>query len=350
MIVFCIVSLMIAGGVAVLALHPAFGRLPRGERLARIEASPNYRNGAFRNLHPTEKITSDKGFVRNMWNFMFNKDSNVKPSDRVPAVKTDLKRFADAEDVVVWLGHSSLYIQQNGVSFLVDPVLTNSLPASLMLSPFQGADIYSPDDIPAVDYLLITHDHWDHLDYGTVTRMKDRIGKVICPLGVREHFEYWGYSLDRIIEMDWNEAYHANDDVIIHCLPARHFSGRFLKEDKTLWAAFMIDASNRIFISGDGGYDSHFNDIAQQFPVIDLAIMENGQYNKDWSQIHLLPDDLVKAIDTLAPIEVMTYHNSKFALALHSWDEPMRKIRENASGKSWSLLTPVIGQSLKSKR
>ena len=140
--------------------------------------------------------------------------------------------------------------------------------------------------MPDIDYLVISHDHWDHLDYNTVKKLKDRIGAVICPLGVGEHFEYWGFDKERLIELDWNEDANLVPGFMIHCLPARHFSGRRLTANQSLWASFLLEApSQKIYIGGDGGYDTHYAEIGNRFPGIDLAILENGQYNEEWSLI-----------------------------------------------------------------
>ena len=144
--------------------------------------------------------------------------------------------------------------------------------------------------------------------------------------------------------MDWYDTLYADDRLAIHCLPARHYSNRILKRDRTLWASFMIDGPQRIYLSGDGGYDTHFAEIGEKFPGIDLAVMENGQYDRDWRYIHLMPDELVRAIDDLQPRTVLTVHNSKYALCKHPWHEPLDNIRKASAGRPYRLLTPRIGE------
>lgn len=346
-IMITILILVLLGGTVIAILnHPSFGRAPRGERLERIKRSPNYRDGKFRNEHPTPTTTMEKGALLSMWDFLFGERPDLKPENNLPVIKTDLHHLDRTEEALVWFGHASYFIQSGGKRFLVDPVLTNQFPTSWMLRPFKGTDNYSPDDIPDIDFLIITHEHWDHLDYNTVKQLKDRTGKVICGLGVGEHFEYWGFPSDRIIEMDWNEAYHVDDNLTIHCLPARHFSNRKLKYGQTLWASFMIDGKRRIYLSGDSGYDVHFAEIGEKFPDIDLAVMENGQYDKDWHYIHMMPDELPQAINDLKPKQVLTVHNSKYALGKHPWYEPLNNIREQSIHQSYKLLTPLIGQKV----
>lgn len=340
-----IVLLLIAATVALVLQHPAFGRLPQGERLRRIELSPNYRDGAFQNLHPTPRIVSRKGFVATMWEFLFRKNSRVEPSVPLPTVKTDLKKLPPEADALVWFGHSSYLLQVGGMRLLVDPVLTSRWPMSWMFRPFRGTDIYTPDDMPAVDVLVLTHDHWDHLDYHTLRALKDRIGKVVCGLGVGAHLERWGFDPARIVELDWNEQASLGEGFVMYCLPARHFSGRGLKSNRTLWASFLLNApGRRIYLGGDSGYDTHFAQIGSRFAPIDLAVLENGQYNTDWRYIHTLPEQLVQVIGDLHPARVMTVHNSKYALSRHPWDEPLEAIYLAARRDSLPLLTPRIGE------
>ena len=211
--------------------------------------------------------------------------------------------------------------------------------------PFRGTEIYSPDDMPDIDYLVISHDHWDHLDYHTVKQLKGRIGKVVCPLGVGEHFEHWGFDKSRIIELDWKESATLSQQFIIHCLPSRHFSGRGLTPNQTLWASFLLETPDRkIFIGGDGGYGSHLKQIGERFPDIDLAILENGQYNEDWKYIHTMPSLLEQTIKDLGVHRVLTVHHSKYALARHRWDEPLKNARNLSRNNSLTILMPVIGE------
>ena len=232
---------------------PKFGRLPKGERLERIKNSPNYKNGRFENLNYTPQLTSEKSRFMTMYDFLFRKEENIRPTTPIPFIKSDLKQISQELNYIVWFGHSSYLLQINGKRILVDPVFYDASPVSFFNKPFEGTDYYTADMIPGIDYLIITHDHWDHLDYKTVTKLRDRIDKVICPLGVGEHFEKWKFNQNAIIETDWYDSIDFGNDFKIHCLPARHFSGRGLKSNKSLWASFMIESDSKtIFLSGDG--------------------------------------------------------------------------------------------------
>lgn len=345
-IIAAVVIVLIIGAVCVLN-HPAFGRYPSGKRLARIEQSAHYRDGEFRNLELTPMLTSSKGLLQTWYEALFKSPKDVRPDKPIPAVKTDLNNLPARGNSLVWFGHSSYLLQTDGRRVLVDPVLTTGFPSSVMMKPFKGTDIYSPDDLPAVDLMVITHDHFDHLDYGTVRAIRERVGLVVCPLGVGEHLEYWGYPADKIVEMDWDESTDLPGGFKITCLSSRHFSGRTLKRNKSLWASFMLETPSgaTVFIGGDGGYGKHFKSIAGRFPRIDLAILEDGQYNDDWRYIHTMPSQLPDIIHTLHPAKVLAVHNSKFALARHPWREPMDSIRAEArADSSIHLLTPEIGE------
>lgn len=343
-------ALILALAAFLFMQHPMFGKLPEGERLERIRQSPNYKDGTFHNQSPTQMILSNKSKPRMLWEFLFVKVKDLKPVEKIPAIKTDLKTLPSDEDLLLWLGHSSLYMQISGKRILIDPTLVSASPLPFVNGAFAGTDIYRPDDMPDIDYLIITHDHWDHLDYKTMLNLKGRTGKVVCPLGVGAHLEYWGFDLSQIIELDWNDHIRLDKDIQLTALPARHFSGRGLNSNHSLWAGYMLQSPlGNIYVSGDTGYDMHFLKIKEQFGDIELAIMENGQYNEDWRYIHFIPEDLVKAVKELQPKRVMTVHNSKYALGRHAWYEPLQKIEEASQSDSFALITPMIGEPVKLK-
>lgn len=347
---YCMLYILVAlivvfGGAIAYFMHlPRFGRLPKGDRLARIERSANYRNGKFSNLESTLQFTSHKNKAGVMFDFLFEKRENNRPQQPLDVVKSDLMAIDIDNDILVWFGHSSFLLQSGGRRILVDPVFGAASPISFINKPFLGTNIYDASDIPAIDYLVITHDHWDHLDYETVLALKNRVERVVCPLGVGEHLESWGYSEQQIVELDWDEKSHLATDVNVFCLPARHFSGRSFTSNQTLWASFMFEiGSKTIYISGDGGYGAHFARIAKQFPKIDLAIIENGQYNDNWRFIHLMPNDLKKVIQDLKPQKIFTSHHGKYALSKHTWYEPLNNAAALAQD-SLPIVMPRIGE------
>jgi len=328
-----------------------FGKMPSGERLERIKKSLNYKNGSFQNQSYTPVMVDDTSYYSVGKEMLTGKNKRVAPVDVLPSIKTNLKHLDKDQDILVWFGHSSYFIQLDGKRILVDPVLSGSAsPFSFTIKAFNGANVYSAEELPEIDYLFISHDHWDHLDYDTVMKLKPGIKKVICGLGVGENFEYWGFDKNSIIEMDWNEQVVLDSGFTVNAVPARHFSGRGLTRNKTLWAAFVLQTPTmKLYLGGDGGYDTHFAEIGKKFGPIDLAILENGQYNKKWKYIHLLPDDLLKAFHDFNARRLLAVHSSKFALANHAWDEPLIKITAASKKFDIPLITPMIGEQVNLK-
>ena len=178
-------------------------------------------------------------------------------------------------------------------------------------------------------------------------KLKNKIKKVICGLGVGEHFEYWGFDYKKIIEKDWNEKINLDSGFTVSTAPARHFSGRSFKRNTSLWTAFVLQTpSMKIYLGGDGGYDSHFAEIGKTFGEFDLAILENGQYNNNWKYIHSAPEEVLQAAKDLHAKRLLPVHSSKFILALHPWDEPLNRISELCKGSDIKLLTPMIGEEV----
>lgn len=342
------ITLLAISGVSVaLVLSQAkFGQQPQGQRLGRIRQSPNYRDGEFRNLEETPTMTGDGSFFRALYEFLFKKVPDRTPAGAIPSVKTDLKNIPIDHEVWVWFGHSSYYLQLDGKRILVDPVFSGyASPFSWMVKAFKGSDRYRPDDFPEIDLLLITHDHWDHLDYETIRKLTPNVKQFVCALGVGAHLERWGVSRDRITELDWFEQTSVTGQFTIHATPARHFSGRGLKRNQTLWVSFVLSTSrHKLFLGGDGGYGVHFAQIGKQFGPFDLAILEQGQYNAKWKHIHLMPAELPRAVADLQASRVLPVHNSKFALAEHPWTEPLDSAAVALQSSAAKLLTPMIGE------
>lgn len=326
--------------------HPKFGKSPSGERLERIKKSPNYKNGKFQNATETPTFAEGHTFWGELRKSVFNKYPDRIPPQAIPSVKTDLINLPIDSAVLIWFGHSSCFIQVQGKRILIDPVFSaHASPVPGSVKAFEGTSLYSVADLPDIDYLLISHDHYDHLDYETALALKEKTKKVICGLGVGSHFEYWGYRSDQIIEKDWYEKEKIDSSFVIYTEPARHKSGRGFSQNNTLWLSFVLESPQlTIYISGDGGYDRHFAEIGEKFGSIDLAIMENGQYDDAWHYIHLLPEETLKAAQDLKAKRLLPVHHSRFVLARHPWYEPLAKITEPDTGNNISVITPMIGE------
>lgn len=345
MIIFIIVLLTISTAVFFIFNHPQFGKKPSGKRLERILKSPNYKEGAFQNISPTPQLAEDTNMAKVMFRFLFGNTPRKVPKQKFNFEKTDLHHISPDENVFIWFGHSSYFIQIDGKKILVDPVFCgHASPFSFTGKAMAGTDLYEVEDIPQLDYLIITHDHWDHLDYKTVKKLNPKVGKVITGLGTGEHLEHWNYEPSKIIELDWGENFDLGNGFKIYCETGRHFSGRSFKRNQAIWASFaLITPTQKIYVGGDSGYDSHFKKIGEKFNGFNLAILETGQYNKDWRYIHMIPAEQLLAMKNLKAKRMIPVHHSKFVLATHPWDVPLKKITE-LNTENLRVITPKIGE------
>ncbi len=329
--------------------HPRFGVDPKGQRLARIEKSPNYKNGAFVNADPEPTNLVKENFFVRMYNIHVAKDGARVPNEPIPTAKTDLKALDPKSNVVIPLGHSSFFIQLDGMRMLVDPVfLDYAGPFSFINRAFEGSVIYSLDDMPPIDYVFISHDHYDHLEYETMLALRGKVDKVITTLGLGAYFELWGYAPEDIWEGDWFDSLSLKNGIELTITPSRHYSSRLKSRNKTLWAGMaLISPSAKIYYSSDTGYGSHIAKIAEKFNDFDLAILDVGQFNPlGWPHIHFLPEHAAKAAEEIGAKRVFPAHNSKFAIALHDWKMPLEELTKASQGKNYKLLTPLIGEAI----
>lgn len=328
---------------------PQFGALPERERLELIKKSPHYKEGKFRNLEEKPTITEGYSMLGEIWTSLTKEFPHTEPLDVLPSVKTDLKSIPANENVVVWFGHSSFFLQLNGVKILVDPIFSGKAsPLPWGVKAYKGSDIYTADDMPEIDYMLLSHDHYDHLDYETVTALQRKVKYVICGLGAGAHYERWGYTKQQIIEKDWGEKVQVKPDFAIFAESTHHDGGRGFKSSQALWLSFFIQSPGmNVYYSGDGGYSNRFKQIAAKYPAIDWAIMECGQYNKAWQSVHELPEEVALAATELKAKNMLPVHHSKFTLARHPWNEPLERISALSKGKTYRLATPVIGEKVR---
>lgn len=328
-----------------------------------------------------------------------NRPKDSRPRGIVPSVKTDLKNLPSDKPVIVWFGHSSYLIHAAGLNILVDPVFSgHASPFSFMVKAFPGSDAYSIEDLPPIDVLLITHNHYDHLDSDTVKKILPGVKSVYTSLGVGKHLEEYGLAAQPLTELDWWEtatlplplplslpsstpfpaaitptaltpdtstppphtpsplSTTANlssavptaaryPQARLTATPARHFSGRGLKRGGTLWSSFVLQIDGyTLYLGGDSGYDTHFKEIGERFGPFDLAILECGQYNAYWPYIHMMPEQTVQAALDLGAKRLLPVHWAKFALSLHAWNEPIRRVTREAAEKGLPLTTPLIGE------
>ncbi len=326
--------------LSLLSSCASLGAKPKGDRFARIEASPNYRDGQFRNR---EEVPPPAGGLPGILKgALFDKSPRNRPKSDLPSRKTDLRSLPRDRDALVWLGHSSYFLVLGGKRFLVDPALNGD---SRILTAFPGSRVYGPEDIPEIDYLVITHDHYDHLDYKTALALRDRVSLVLTGLGTGAHLERWGYSSERIVEFDWDEGRVFPDGVSVAATTARHFSGRTTARNRALWVSFVVSSGGRkVFLGGDSGYGAHFAEIGAVHGPFDLVLLECGQYNERWRWSHLFPEETARAAADLGARYLLAGHWGKYSLSLHAWDEPIRRLLPAAASLGVPVLHPMVGE------
>jgi len=301
--VFAILIVVLSAIIFVFMQQRPFGKTPSGEHLAKIGQSPQYKNNRFENLKETPMLAEGTSYVKMLGDFFFSKGIDREPASPLPHIKTDLKALPE-QPVMVWFGHSSYLISLGGKNYLVDPVFSER-PSPVQYAgskSYNGTMVYTADDFPEIDLVVISHDHYDHLDYNTIVKLKDKV-KVFCtPLGVGSHLVYWGVPKERIHELDWWQSITPIQGIDLVATPARHFSGRGFVNNKTLWASYVLKAEGKsIFIGGDSGYDDSFKKIGEKYGPFDIAMLECGQYDKQWPYIHMMPEESVQASIDLKP-------------------------------------------------
>lgn len=346
MIVTFVIIAVLFLGTYIYMQQPKFGKAATGERLERMKSSPNFKGGKFQNQHNTPALTEGYSYTKILYEFLFKRREGRMPLESIPSMKTDLLNLPPDQDIFVWFGHSSYFMQLDGKRILVDPVFSgNASPLPNSNKAFKGTDRYKVEDLPNIDYLFISHDHYDHADHETLVQLVPKTKQVITGLGVGAHLEHWGFAENNIIEKDWNDKVELDSGFVVYTKPARHFSGRGFARNTTLWLSFLLESPTmKIYIGGDSGYDTHFAEIGKQHGPVDLAILENGQYDIKWKYIHMLPDEVLKAGKDLKAKRVFPVHSSKFAMANHAWYEPLKEVTELNKLINIPLITPMIGE------
>jgi L-ascorbate metabolism protein UlaG (beta-lactamase superfamily) len=319
------------------------------ERLRRLEQSPHFKDGIFHNINTTPMSKPGGSTLKTAVDFFLTpKPFDIRPATKIPGIKINLNDLPDETPSLVWFGHSSYLIKFQGQTFLIDPVFSgHASPIASAVKAFEGTDLYSVEDLPNIDVLILTHDHYDHIDFETIDKLKNKVGQVICTLGVGEHLQYWGFSPNSFSELDWWEEKTISALIKITATPARHFSGRGLTRFKTLWASYVLQLGRlQIFIGGDSGYDDQFRKIGDKFKFFDLALLECGQYGLNWPYIHMFPEQTAQAAVDLNAKVLMPVHWGKFILSTHSWTEPIERVQLAAEKLQLKTTTPQIGEVL----
>ncbi|KJY89621.1 hydrolase [Pseudoalteromonas piscicida] len=313
-------------------------------------SSTQYSDGKFHNTHETNKTSLAKT-LEIFWRFFTEQKVNAVPKVDMPVkvlTAANLKALSDTQTHVIKLGHSSVLIKAQGQYLLIDPVFAERASPFSFIGPkrFHQPPI-TIESLPQIDKVLISHNHYDHLDKESVKRLADRVGAFYVPLGVEGDLQKWGVPAEKIKQFDWWQ-FEETAELTLTFTPTQHFSGRGLGDaNKTLWGAWAIrTADKNIFFSGDSGYFAGFKEIGERLGPFDLTLVETGAYDKDWSDIHMTPEQSVQAHIDLRGTHMIPIHNATFDLAFHSWFDPLVRVKVAAEQNQVALVTPVVGEVL----
>ena len=344
-------------GLPSVPLLKTLGARASGERQRRIEASPQWNGSRFVNPEGARMASG----VSAAWEWLTGGSPHRKPdASGVPVVRRTREDFASPARGLrlTWMGHGTTLVEIGGRRLLVDPLWSgNASPGRLFgVKRFHAVPL-ALEDLPPLDAVLITHDHYDHLDAETVTALAGRVPRWVCPLGVGARLEGWGVPPQAVTELDWWESTVLSatpevSGVTVTATPSRHFSGRFLTDrDSTLWCGFVLQApeasgGHSVYIGGDGGYSDGFRAVGERLGPFDVALMEMGAYNEAWADIHLGPEQAVQAaLDAKAKM-LLPVHWATFDLALHGWTEHAERALVAAREAGMPLALPRPGESV----
>jgi len=332
-----------------------FRRRVHGLRRERIHASPRFRDGVFRNTSGVGPDLKKGSTLPVMREFLFGGRRRV-PVAPLPSV-SPLEVWAKPVETglrATWLGHSTLLLEIDGVRVLTDPVWSRRVSPSPLFGPKRFQPVPVPiSQLPALDAVIISHDHYDHLDYPSIVELIRHEVPFYTSLGVGAHLEAWGVPADRITELDWWEgAELPNNDFRITAAPSQHFSGRAAGDrNRTLWSSFALHGpQHRAFFSGDSGLTPEYREIARRLGPFDLVMLEVGAFHPAWGHIHLGPDNALEALRLLGGGSFLPVHWGTFDLAIHDWDQPAERLIEIAPSLDTHLLMPMLGAPIEPSR
>lgn len=347
-IVLSIIGVVLFVTSCVVLRLPQFGQKPKGEHLAALQNSAQHNGESFENAGGVKMEMSAGKFARMMRAYM-HKPNQTHPEKQLEVLHPNPKLVKNSSDTITaltWYGHSAFLIEMDGKKIMLDPMLgDHASPFSFAVKRFTRDLAIPIDSLPEIDAVILSHDHYDHLDYPTIVKMKHKVKHFYVPLGIASHLWHWGIDSSKITELDWNEQTKIGSIELI-CTPSQHFSGRGLGDSgSTLWCSWVIKGSRKsIFFSGDSGYFSGFKTIGENHGPFDLALIECGQYNELWHEIHMMPEESAQAALDLKAKAAMPIHWAMFELSLHAWTEPIERVTKKAEELNLILTTPKIGE------
>lgn len=348
MFLWIIILIVLLAGLGVRYLLTRMGDLPSSEEQTAYERLPYYKDGTFHAARPFAYYPDKIQGGSSSWLKFLSASANA-PKVPLPIVLLEKKDFPStpAAYALYWLGHSSAILDLGGVRLCIDPVLDNAAPVPGVVKRYAPSPL-KRKDLPDMDYVLITHDHYDHLEYQTIRALREKNTEFIVPLGVGARLRGWGIPAQLIHELAWGETFEAKGGVSFTAEEAVHFSGRTLWDrNRTLWCSYIIEGNGkRIFWSGDTGYGEHFKRIGSQYGKFDLACMEIDAGNTGWPTIHLFPEQVIQACKDLEAPALLPIHWGVFDLALHPWSESISALSEMCEKEDIPLLTPQMGEKI----
>jgi L-ascorbate metabolism protein UlaG (beta-lactamase superfamily) len=348
-----LIAILSASLWAFLALSPQFGAPQSESRKEAFSGTGHYAGGRFLNQVPTDMSMRLSRLMPMLRRYYLTSVPDKFPPRPLPLIHPDLSGRDSGRDSararVFWFGHSTVLLEIAGRRILFDPML-GQVPAPL---PFLSTHRFNPElpltaeDLPRLDAVLISHDHYDHLDYATILKLKDKTDRFYAPLGVGAHLARWGVEGKKIRELDWGDS-AGFPGLALFCEPARHFSGRGLRDNSsTLWASWVLKIGGKtIYFSGDSGYGPHFRELGRRFGPFDFAMVECGQYDEQWPMIHMRADQAVRAARELGAKLMMPIHWGAFALSLHAWNDPPISVTERARAAGQPVVIPRLGEAV----
>lgn len=326
-------------GLLTCGAHPA----------ASYDQSPQYGDGRFHNAAAKKTSLGAARTLGVLWRFLFDKPADATPQAPIPVQALTRQALLDAPDDSLWrLGHSTMLLKLDGHFWLTDPVFSErASPMSFMGPKRFHAPPLSIQALPPITGVIISHDHYDHLDHAAVLALAPKVRHFVTPLGVGDRLIGWGVPASQVTQLDWWQETRVEGLKIV-ATPAQHFSGRGLSDgNRTLWASWVIDSGRlRLFFSGDSGYFDGFARIGERYGPFDLAMVETGAYDADWPDVHMQPEQSLQAHLDVRGKVLMPIHNGTFDLALHPWTEPFERITALAQQQGVALTAPRMGERL----
>lgn len=313
-----------------------------------LAVASHFSDGKFHNSTPVRGLSLWESLA-SLPAFFFGKSPQAEPDHPVDILPLTAGDLANAPDASLWrLGHSTVLIKLEGKFWLTDPVFAERASPFSFIGPKRfSAPVIALSELPVIEAVILSHDHYDHLDKNTVLAIANKVNHFVTPLGVGERLMAWGIDRNKVHQLDWWQAFQIGDIRLI-ATPSRHFSGRSLSDrDRTLWSSWvMVAPEHRIFFGGDSGYFDGFKQIGDRFGPFDMTLIENGAYNPAWADIHMQPEETVQAHLDLRGKWLVPIHNGTFDLAMHAWTEPLERVTALAEQRHVEISTPRFGERL----